>query len=103
MGVKNAEGHTVEEMVTEKSGQTGEKVEIAYYARVEAPYCMAYVHFNKKLGPILGFNKPVDEEVARKVAMQATAMAPLSIDENDCPAEVVKSVERSKSARHAQE
>ena len=90
MGVKNAEGRTVEEMVTEKSGQTGEKVEIAYYARIEAPYCIAYVHFNKKLGSILGFNKPVDEEVARKVAMQATAMAPLSIDENDCPAEVVE-------------
>ena len=90
MGVKNAEGHTVEEMVTEKSGQTGEKVEIAYYARIEAPYCMAYVHFNKKLGSILGFNKPVDEEVARKVAMQATAMAPISIDENDCPTEIVE-------------
>ena len=90
MGVKNAEGRTVEEMVTEKSGQTGEKVEIAYYASIEAPYCIAYVHFNKKLGSILGFNKPVDEEVARKVAMQATAMAPLSIDENDCPAEVVE-------------
>ena len=90
MGVKNAEGRTVEEMVTEKSGQTGEKVEIAYYARIEAPYCVAYVHFNKKLGTILGFNKAIDEETARKVAMQATAMAPLSIDENDCPAEVVE-------------
>ena len=90
MAVKNAEGHTVEEMVTEKSGQTGEKVEIAFYARIEAPYCAAYVHFNKKLGSVLGFNKPIDEEVARKVAMQATAMAPLSIDENDCPAEVVE-------------
>ena len=90
MGVKNAEGHTVEEMVTEKSGQTGEKVEIAYYARIEAPYCVSYVHFNKKLGSILGFCKPVDEEVAKKIAMQATAMAPISIDENDCPAEIVE-------------
>ena len=90
MAAKNAEGHTVEEIVTEKSGQTGEKVELAYYARIEAPYCIAYVHFNKKFGTILGFNKPVDEEVAKKIAMQATAMAPLSIDENDCPAEVVE-------------
>ena len=90
MAIKNAEGITVEEMVTEKSGQTGEKVEIAYYARIEAPYCVAYVHFNKKLGTILGFNKAIDEEVARKVAMQATAMAPISIDENDCPAEVIE-------------
>ena len=90
MAVKNAQGNTVEEMVTEKSGQTGEKVEIAFYARIEAPYCVAYVHFNKKLGTVLGFNKVVDDEVARKVAMQATAMAPISIDENDCPAEVVE-------------
>ena len=47
LAAKNAAGNTVEEMVTEKSGQTGEKVELAYYARVEAPYCVAYVHFNK--------------------------------------------------------
>ena len=88
--IKNAEGITVEEMVTEKSGQTGEKCELAYYARIEAPYCAAYVHFNKKLGTILGFNKEVSEETAKTIAMQATAMAPLSIDENDCPAEVVE-------------
>ena len=90
LAVKNDEGHTVEEMVTEKSGQTGEKVELAYYARIEAPYCCAYVHFNKKLGTILGFNKEVPAEVAKTVAMQATAMAPISIDENDCPVEVVE-------------
>ena len=88
LGVKNAEGRTVEEMVTEKSGQTGEKIELAYY-RIEAPYCAAYVHFNKKLGTILGFNKEVPEEVAHTVAMQATAMAPISIDVADCPADVV--------------
>ena len=90
MAVKNAEGRTVEEMVTEKSGQTGEKIELAYYARIEAPYCAAYVHFNKKLGTILGFNKEVPAEVAHTVAMQATAMAPVSISEADCPAEVVE-------------
>ncbi|MBR2368191.1 MAG: elongation factor Ts [Alistipes sp.] len=90
LAVKTAEGVTVEEMVTEKSGQTGEKVELAYYARIEAPYCVSYVHFNKKLGTILGFNKPISEEAAKAVAMQATAMAPISIDENDCPVEVVE-------------
>lgn len=89
MAAKNAEGHTVEEMVTEKSGQTGEKIELAYYARVEAPFCAAYVHFNKKLGTILGFNKEVPEEVAHAVAMQATAMAPVSIDVADCPKDIV--------------
>ena len=90
MAAKNAEGHTVEEMVTEKSGQTGEKIELAYYARIAAPYCAAYVHFNKKLGTILGFNKEIPAEVAHTVTMQATAMAPVSISEADCPAEVVE-------------
>ena len=89
LAVKNAEGRTVEEMVTEKSGQTGEKVELAYYARVEAPYINAYVHFNKKLGTLLGFNKEISDEVAHPIAMQATAMAPISIDIDDCPADVV--------------
>ncbi|WP_289641808.1 translation elongation factor Ts [uncultured Alistipes sp.] len=89
LATKNAEGHTVEEMVTEKSGQTGEKIELAYYARIEAPYCTAYVHFNKKLGTVIGFNKAVPEEVAHAVAMQATAMAPIAIDVADCPADVV--------------
>ncbi len=90
MACTNAEGHTVEAMVTEKSGQTGEKIELAYYARIEAPYCNAYVHFNKKLGTVIGFNKEVPEEVAHTVAMQATAMAPISIDVDDCPASVVE-------------
>jgi len=87
--IKNDEGRTVEEMVTEKSGLTGEKVELAYYARIEAPYCVSYVHFNKKLGTILGFNKEICNEVARKVAMQATAMSPLSIDIADCPEDII--------------
>ena len=68
MAVKNAEGRTVEEMVTEKSGQTGEKVEMAYYARIEAPYCHSYVHFNKKLGTILGFNKEIPAEEIANIA-----------------------------------
>ena len=90
LATKNAEGRTVEELVTEKSGQTGEKIELAYYARIEAPYCHAYVHFNKKLGTVIGFNKVVPEEVAHTVAMQATAMAPIAIDEKDVPADVVE-------------
>jgi elongation factor Ts len=90
LAVKNGEGRTVEELVTEKSGQTGEKCELAYYARIEAAYICAYVHFNKKLGTILGFNKEVAEEIAKQIAMQATAMAPLSIDVDDCPAEIVE-------------
>lgn len=81
---------TVADIVTEKSGQTGEKVELPYYAKIEAPMCVYYVHNNNKLGALIGFNKEISAEVAHDVAMQATAMAPVSISPDDCPAEVVE-------------
>ena len=90
MAVKNAEGRTVEEMVTEKSGQTGEKVELVYYAKIEAPMCVTYIHTNHKLGVLVGFNKEIAMETAKDVAMQAAAMAPIAIDRGDCDPAVVE-------------
>ncbi len=81
---------TVAEIVTEKSGQTGEKVELPYYARIEAPACFCYIHMNNKLGTLIGFNKEVPAEVGKDVAMQAAAMAPVSISAADCPAAVIE-------------
>ncbi len=81
---------TVADMVTEKSGQTGEKVELPYYGKIEAPLCVIYIHSNKKLGAMIGFNKVIPQEVAYDVAMQAAAMAPISISEHDVPAEIVE-------------
>ena len=81
---------TVADMVAEKSGQTGEKVELPFYARIEAPMVTFYVHTNNKLGAMIGFSKAVPEEVAHDVAMQATAMAPVSISRADCPPEVIE-------------
>ncbi len=78
---------SVEEMVSEKSGQTGEKIELAYYAKIEAPMCVTYIHSNHKLGTLVGFNTEVPAEVAKDVAMQAAAMAPVSISKDDFPAE----------------
>ena len=88
--VKVDGGQTVADLVTEKSGQTGEKVELVYYGRIEAPLCVAYIHMNNKLGAMIGFNREVPAEVAKDVAMQAAAMAPVSISREDCPAEVIE-------------
>lgn len=73
-------GRTVADKVTEKSGQTGEKVELVYYAKIEAPMCVTYIHTNHKLGVLVGFNKEIAMETAKDVAMQAAAMAPIAID-----------------------
>lgn len=80
----------IADKATELSGKTGEKIEVPFYARIEAPMCQAYVHTNKKLGTIVGFNVAVSEEVAKDVAMQAAAMAPVSISADDCPAAIIE-------------
>ena len=67
------DGKTVAEIVTEKSGQTGEKVELAYYGKIEAPMCVTYIHMNSKLGTLIGFNKEIDKEVAKDVKKKGDA------------------------------
>ena len=80
-----ADGRTVADLVTEKTGQTGEKVEIPYYSRIEAPFCAQYVHFNKKLGALVGFNKEVEESLAKGIAMH-----PVAVSADLVPQEVVE-------------
>lgn len=83
-------GVTVADAITEKSGQTGEKVELPFYGKIEAPMVITYVHSNKKLGAMVGFNKEIPHDNAYDVVMQAAAMAPVSISEKDVPAEIIE-------------
>jgi len=85
-----SDGQTVEAAITQQTGKTGEKHSLAFYALVEAPYIVSYIHaLNGKLGALVGFNKPVSEELAKGVAMQVASMNPVSISAADCPAAVV--------------
>ncbi len=81
---------TVADVVTDKSGQTGEKVELPFYSKIEAPMVITYVHSNRKLGAMVGFDKQIDKEAAYNIVMQAAAMAPVSISEADVPAEIAE-------------
>jgi elongation factor Ts len=85
----NMGGQTIEEAVTQQTGKSGEKHAIPFYSRIEANYIGSYIHTNKKVATIVGFNKPIAEEVGKEIAMQITAMSPVSISKNDCPKEVV--------------
>ncbi len=85
-----ADGRTVEAAVTEQTGKTGEKHVVAYYATVSAPFSAAYVHHNGKVASLVGFNKAIDPEIARGIAIQVATMNPVSVSEKDCPAEVVE-------------
>ena len=80
---------SIEEAVTHQTGKSGEKHAIPFYNKLEAPYLGSYIHMNNKLGTVVGFNKPIPEEAAKEIAMQITAMAPVSIDRDSCPQDVI--------------
>ncbi|MBR5735916.1 MAG: elongation factor Ts [Bacteroidales bacterium] len=88
--VKLANGRTVAEAVTEQTGKSGEKHQIAYYATLEAPFIGSYIHFTHKDGALVGFNKEVPGDLGKHIAMQVTSMKPVAVNAESVPAEIVK-------------
>ena len=85
-----ADGRTVEAAVTEQTGKTGEKHQIAGYEVVEAPYIVAYMHnVTGKLAALVGFNKEFDAQVAKGVAMQVASMNPVAVSADSVPQSVI--------------
>ncbi|MDX9946702.1 MAG: translation elongation factor Ts [Bacteroidales bacterium] len=85
------ENSTAGSKVTEYMGIIGEKLELAYYEKVEAPYVQAYIHPGNKLSSLAGFTKAgLDAQVYKDVVMQIAAMNPVAIDKDDVPARVIE-------------
>jgi elongation factor Ts len=82
------DGSTIEELVTQQTAKTGEKHQIAYYDKLEAEMLSIYNHMNGKVSAMVGFNKAISADAAKDIAMQVTAMAPVSISKDDCPQEI---------------
>lgn len=81
-------GSTVAEEVTNRSGVTGEKMELDGYATVEGEKIVAYNHMNQNfLCTLVAFNKDCDDEIGKGIAMQAAAMAPIALNEAGIPQE----------------
>jgi elongation factor Ts len=84
------EGLTVNDKVVEKLGIIGEKLELSYYAKIDAPKVMDYIHPGNKLAVLVGFNNAgIDRQVSRDVAMQVAAMNPVAIDKADVSAKML--------------
>lgn len=83
-------GRTVEAQVTEQTGIIGEKIELSYYEQADAASVVAYIHAGNKLATLVGFNKELEEQMAKDVAMQVAAMSPQGISKEDVPASVVE-------------
>ncbi len=86
----NLNSKSISEILLEQIGIIGEKIELAYYEKLKAPALAYYIHMDKKLATLVGFNKNVDEQVGKDTAMQIAAMAPISIDKADVPEDVIE-------------
>ena len=80
----------IADKVVEYVGIIGEKLELAYYEKVEAAHVQAYVHPGNRLAVLVGFSKAgFPAQVYKDVAMQVAAMNPVSIDKNDVPEKTI--------------
>lgn len=84
-----ADGQKVQEAVTQRSGITGEKMELDGYNYLEGDNIEVYDHMGKHtLATMVQTNKPA-AEAGHKVAMQVAAMKPVALDETSVPQSVI--------------
>ena len=78
----------VQAAVTQRSGITGEKMELDGYNVLEGDNIEVYDHMKKHtLCTMVQLNEN-NEEAGHKIAMQVAAMKPIALDEESVPAEV---------------
>ncbi len=84
-----ADGQKVEEAVTQRSGITGEKMELDGYNYLEGDNIEVYDHMGKHtLATMVQTNKAA-AEAGHKIAMQVAAMKPVALDEASVPQNVI--------------
>ncbi|MBN2778535.1 MAG: elongation factor Ts [Bacteroidales bacterium] len=82
-------GQSIGDLVIERSGVTGEKMEIACYEILEAAQVAAYIHMGNKLATLVGLNKVVDPKIGMNIAMQVAAMNPAAVDKDSVPQDII--------------
>ena len=82
-------GAKVADMINDKLAAIGEKIGVAKFERVEAPYVASYIHGAYRMGVLVALNKEA-AEAGKDVAMQIAAMNPLAVDANSIPAETIE-------------
>ena len=93
----DAEGETVEDVLTDAIHTLGENMNLARAAVVEAGGVASYIHGGGKIGVLVTFDvegiDPASDEFqhcGRDVAMQVAAASPVSATRESVPAEVVE-------------
>ncbi|WP_106830362.1 translation elongation factor Ts [Parabacteroides pacaensis] len=85
------DGSTIQNLITDKIGVTGEKMELGEYGFVTGETVVSYIHPGNKLATVVALNQPnVERQVARDVAMQVAAMNPVAVRPEEVPAEIIE-------------
>ncbi len=84
------DGRSLKDLITDKSGVTGEKMELGYYEFVKGASVASYIHPGNKLATVLAFAEAgVEAQVAKELAMQVAAMNPVALDRQSVPQSVI--------------
>ncbi|MBO5641341.1 MAG: elongation factor Ts [Prevotella sp.] len=98
-----ADGQTVAAAVTERSGVTGEKMELDGYLYLEGDNVSIYNHMGKNtLCTMVQTNKPAEEQ-AHAVAMQVAAMKPVALSEKDVDPAIIEEEKKVAAEKTKQE
>jgi elongation factor Ts len=83
---------TVEEAIVEQIGKIGEKIEVSELALIDAGCVVAYNHPGNQVASLVGLSANGDgvAEAGRDVAMQAAAMAPVALNRDGVPQDVIE-------------
>ncbi len=82
-------GAKVEDLINDKLASIGEKIGIARFERVEAPYVASYIHGANRMGVLVALSHEA-AEAGKDVAMQIAAMNPLAVDADSIAADVIE-------------
>ena len=83
------DGRSIADQISEQTGVIGEKLELSYYGFIKAEDCVIYIHPGNMLATVVGFNKAADTQVKKNIAMQVAAMAPVAVDKDGIPQNVI--------------
>ncbi len=81
-------GAKVSELINDKLTSIGEKIGIARFERVEAPYVASYIHGANRMGVLVALNKEA-VEAGKDVAMQIAALNPLAVNAESISPETI--------------
>ena len=77
-------GTKVSDMINDKLASIGEKIGVAKFERIEAPYVASYIHGSYRMGVLVGLSSAA-ADAGKDIAMQIAAMNPLAVDAESIP------------------